>query len=199
MRRACANAGLPRGAAGARGSAASVRGEADAHPWCERRSRRRRETVPHEGAVVLIVLSGAYLFGFQRGHAGVSAERANHAAQLRKVETQAASTQAGMAKVQSLADLTAARCALLQAVLDLDQRNFGTANSHLREAARLAGGLDAAAGGVDAARLGNLRSELAATDLNVVGDLATERQKVLALADEMTAIASKSDAPPVAP
>lgn len=150
-------------------------------------------------AIALAVLVVAYLLGFQRGHAGVSAERANHEARLREVETRVASTQADLAKARGLANLMAAHSAILQAALDLDQRNFGTATSHLHEAAGLTEHLDAAAAGIDAARLDALRSRLAAADLSVAADLGTQRQQILAFADEMSAMASKHSPPPAPP
>ena len=86
---------------------------------------------------------------------------------------------------------------LYQTALDLDERNFGTANQRLNEAAARLGEVQQA--DTASSNLPQLRRDIASTNLEVAVDLEGQREQVLdfakrlrALLPENTAVASPS-------
>ncbi|MDX1419277.1 MAG: hypothetical protein R3181_04870 [Rubricoccaceae bacterium] len=100
------------------------------------------------------------------------------------LEARAEAAEAELAAVQDRAQLHEALALTYRATVDLDARNFGTANSRLRAAARALDGLS----GVDGTAVDGLQRAMAETDLTVAADLAQQRAQVLVFAEEIEAL-----------
>lgn len=110
--------------------------------------------------------------------------------------------QRDLVRTQALNQLLFARLAMTRALGQLDQRNFGLANSRLKEAAHWLSQIDAQRVDVDPAALDGLRDELNGFDLNVAVDLEAQRARLLdwsARIDQMLPSAPVPSMPPSVP
>jgi len=124
-------------------------------------------------AMVVVVLGAAlYLGGLWQGRSQVNAQKENCLRQLKD-------SDARRVAAENRVHFLKARTALYQTALDLDQRNFGLANAHLREADDPLARLNAAGLGIDKATLDVLRREIAGTSIQVAIDLETQRNLIL--------------------
>jgi hypothetical protein len=124
------------------------------------------------GAVVVIAVgAGLYVGGYWYANRQFSGEK-------QQLNAQVDAAQAQLSELSSANRLLRARFALYQAAAQLDQRNFGSANTHLHEAAGMLAGA-APGAGVEAADFAALRDELAGTNIQVAEDLEAQRARVL--------------------
>lgn len=134
------------------------------------------------GALVLLVLGAVlYFVGLQAGKAQLSAQAAKFGAERNGLQSQVKTAETARDDALNRLALTRARAALYRSAIDLDARNFGTANTHVQEAA-------ASLAQSKQADIELLQKEVAATDLNVAVDLAGQRKKVLGFAEQLTAL-----------
>ena len=134
------------------------------------------------GAVVLLVLGVIlYFVGLMAGKAQLSAQAAKFGVERNGLQSQVTTAQAARDAALNRASLMEARAALYRTTIDLDARNFGTANSHLQEAAT-------ALSHVKAPDTAALQQEIKTTDLNVAVNLGDQRAKVLDFADQLNKI-----------
>lgn len=122
--------------------------------------------------IVFVVLSGLYLGGFLHGRSRVKTQRDQCLQQLKDFE-------ARLAGAENQAHFFKARIALYQTAFDLDQRNFGLANAHLREADEPLAKLNPEALRIDRPTLDALRQEIAKTNIQVAIDLEVQRNQIL--------------------
>ncbi|SEM00713.1 hypothetical protein SAMN04489760_102120 [Syntrophus gentianae] len=144
-------------------------------------------------AAVVVVLCGAlYLGGLWQGRSQVNAEKEKCRQQLKDSDARriAAENQVHFFK---------ARTALFQTALDLDQRNFGLANAHLREADDPLARLNAAGMGMDKAQLDALRREIANTNIQVAIDLEVQRNLILNFERRLDSLIPRPTSPAVLP
>lgn len=74
------------------------------------------------------------------------------------------------------------------AMLDMDDRNFGTANEHLEQAADALAQANPEALGSTPAELESIRRELEETDVRVAADLAEQRDRLSELARRLATL-----------
>jgi len=130
---------------------------------------------------------GGYWYGSQRyASANISLSQQADAAQQR------------LERVGNLNHLLIGRIELYKAAAQLDQRNFGLANTHLRNAAAALSAVDAAAVGIDAGAFNALREAVTKTDIAVAVDLEAQRASVLKFSSDLDSLLPRS-ANPVAP
>ena len=150
-------------------------------------------------AVAAALLLGAVLYfagSWQaRGEAG--SVRLEFERQLSDAQTQLQQAQERLAAAEDRNHLLLALGTLYQAVIDLDQRNFGVANTHLREAGTALRSVSATTGVVDTERLGTLQRAIEGTDLNVAINLQAHRARVLEFAAQLQALVPRHE--PLAP
>ncbi|MDI6817254.1 MAG: hypothetical protein QME41_08720 [Actinomycetota bacterium] len=144
--------------------------------------------------VIVVILLAAALFGggWWQGRAQLAAQKADYESRLQAVEDELAQTQEELAVQMNQALMMRARAALYRAAVDLDRRNFGTANTHLQEAATALQQIDDTSGGLNLARLNTLQAAISETDINVAVNLEEQRSKVLGFADELNALVPES-------
>lgn len=147
------------------------------------------------GVVAALVLAAIlYGVGLWQGRAPLAAQKTSYDSQVQTLQTQIATTKTELAAARNAARLMEARAGLYRTALDLEQRNFGTANTRLREsAATLAMVSDA---GLDATRLDALQKQVAATNINVATNLEAQRRQVLEFAAQLEALTAASPAHP---
>ncbi|MDH7569739.1 MAG: hypothetical protein QHJ73_09150 [Armatimonadota bacterium] len=139
-------------------------------------------------AILLAALAVAFGLGYYRGRAQLAAVRSESVAQVQSAEGRAADTHRALQAAQASAALARACTALYQAVLSLDERNFGTADTHLRQAAAHLGAVDAGALPVDVARLQALQREVEGTSVSLGADLSAQRAALAAMAERAAAL-----------
>jgi hypothetical protein len=127
-------------------------------------------------AILLIFL--AYGIARYQARGELAAERAACSQQLQNVGQR-------MGAAEATNRLLQARIALYRSLVDLDQRNFGLANTRVREAAAALAALDPAALGIDTARLDTVRQEVAATNIDVALNLEEQRNRLLGIAAQL--------------
>ena len=134
------------------------------------------------GALVLLILGAVlYFVGLQAGKAQLSAQAAKFGVERNGLQSQLTTAEAARDAALDRASLQEARAALYRTTIDLDARNFGTANTHLRESAT-------ALSRVKAPDTAALQSQISATDLNVAVNLGGQRQKILGFANQLNAL-----------
>lgn len=139
--------------------------------------------------VGVALVAGGYLTASMQASSRMDAQKAGYeqAALVSQNELQSAR--------QALADSTernlllSASAALYRTSADLDDRNFGTANAHLQEAAAAVAKAAEASANPQLARLG---SALGQMDINVATDLAAQRSSVLQMAAEIDGVLEAS-------
>jgi type II secretory pathway pseudopilin PulG len=124
--------------------------------------------------IVIIILIGAALYwlGLSQGRSQLEAEKQNFSTQLQQMNTKAVSAEYNTR-------LSQARFLLCRTARDLDQRNFGLANTHLKETDAALGAINASMMGIDSAKFEALRKDIAGTNLNVAVNLEDQRRQVL--------------------
>jgi len=114
------------------------------------------------GAALLI---GALLFcwGFTQGRSPLGEQKTRFDAQIQDVRSQLNRSQTDLAQsrreteeAKNLSRVMQARGELYRSAVDLEQRNFGTANTHLRQSAALLGEVGSSAN-IDATRVNAVR------------------------------------------
>ncbi|MDY0186374.1 MAG: hypothetical protein RBR16_00470 [Syntrophus sp. (in: bacteria)] len=141
-------------------------------------------------AVVVVLCAALYLGGLWHGRSQVNAQKEKCLQQLKDSENRRIAAE-------NSAHLLKARTALFQTLFDLDQRNFGLANSHLREADVPLSKLNAASLGIDKAQLDELRSEIAGTNIEVAIDLEVQRNRIYQIERRLDNLIPKPAAPAV--
>lgn len=130
------------------------------------------------GIVIAIVIAiGLFATGYIKGRAPVST-----------LQSQLAQRDAQLLISQNRSYLMEARAALYHTAIDLDQRNFGTANSRLQEAAGALENVKQDSSTIDMEKITQLRSDITAMNINVAVDLENQRKHVLDLASQLNAL-----------
>jgi len=129
-------------------------------------------------AVVLILGAILYFVGLQSGRAQLTAQEAKFGVERNGLQSQVKTAEIARDAARDRAAMMETRAALYRTAIDLDARNFGTANTHLKEAA-------AALGRVSNPDTAQLRGEIEATDLNVAVNLGDQRAQVLSFAEQL--------------
>ncbi len=139
-------------------------------------------------AVAAALLLGAILYGIglSQGRAQLAAQKTGYDGQIQGLQAQVDVGKKELAAAQNRTRLVQARAGLYRTALDLEKRNFGTANTHLKESAATLGQVQG--GDMDRARLGALKENLAKTDINVATDLEEQRKQMLDFARQVEAL-----------
>ena len=146
------------------------------------------KTILVAAAVVVALLLIVYLWGQSQTRERLSAQEADYQQRIVAVEKRLQTTQEELVAATNRNRLLMARTDLYRAAADLDQRNFGTANTRLQEAAAALAKVDPSSGDIDAKQLGDLRASIAKTNINVATDLQQQRNRVLELAAQLDAL-----------
>ncbi|MDQ3206736.1 MAG: hypothetical protein M3Q40_09610 [Pseudomonadota bacterium] len=145
-------------------------------------------------AVVLLVILGVYYWGNAQTRSQLAAQQTDYEQRIGTTQQQLQATRNELATARNRNQLLMARTDLYRAAADLDQRNFGTANTRLQEAAAALGRVDSSVGGIDTADFAQLRSAIAITNVNVATNLQDQRNLVLNLAARLDEIALQESA-----
>jgi hypothetical protein len=144
-------------------------------------------------AAIAVVLGVAlYLGGLWQGRSQVNAQKEKCLQQLKE-------SDARRVAAENRFYFLKARTALFQTAIDLDQRNFGLANTHLRETDEPLARLDAASQGIDKSTLDTLRREIAGTNIQVAIDLEVQRNRILYFERRLDALIPQPTAPAITP
>ncbi|MDQ3289137.1 MAG: hypothetical protein M3Q42_12960 [Pseudomonadota bacterium] len=143
------------------------------------------------GAVVvaLLIILGVYLWGNAQTRSQLEAQRTDYEQRISQMESQLQGTQGELASARNRNQLLMARTDLYRAAAALDLRNFGIANTHLRQAEQALGRIDASSANLDAGKLKQLRSSIDSLNINVATNLQDQRNQVLDLAAQLDTIA----------
>lgn len=139
--------------------------------------------------VAALLILGVYLWGNVQTRNQLSAQQTEHDQRISTMQEQLQTTQQELAATQNRNLLLMARTDLYRAAAALDQRNFGIANTHLRQVEGALGEVDPAGAGLDIARFTQLRSSLDGLNINVATDLQDQRNQLLGLASQLDAMA----------
>ncbi|MDQ3510482.1 MAG: hypothetical protein M3414_02100 [Pseudomonadota bacterium] len=139
--------------------------------------------------VAALLILGVYLWGNVQTRNQLSAQQTEHDQSISTLQERLQTTERELAATRNRNLLLMARTDLYRAAAALDQRNFGIANTHLRQVEQALGKVDAASAGLDVAGLNQLRSSLDGLNINVATDLQDQRNQVLSLASQLDAIA----------
>lgn len=141
------------------------------------------------GAVVAVVVAvGLYFWGLHQGRGELEAQKAGYEQRISGMQADVTKAQAALAAADNRVQFLLARGGVYRTAVDLDERNFGTANTHLQQAAAHLGNVSGSAGGLDAQKIAALRAELSKTNINVATDLEAQRGKVLRFGQRLDAM-----------
>ncbi len=133
--------------------------------------------------IVILIFIGIALYwvGLSQGRTQLEAERKTFNTQLEQANSKLVSAEYNTR-------LNLARFLLCRTVLDLDQRNFGLAANHLKEAYAALVNINAAMVGVDPVRFESLKKDIGATDISVAANLEEQRGKVFTFSEQLEAL-----------
>lgn len=140
-------------------------------------------------AVAVVVMAGLYFLGLHQGRGELAAQKADHEQRMGALQADLQQQQSNLAAAENQIQFLRARAAFYRTAVDLDQRNFGTANTHLQQAATFLEHIKGDAGGVKSDGLAALRAAVVATNINVATDLQAQRDKVLGFGRELDSMA----------
>lgn len=160
----------------------------DTDPRPAKASQTRNLIIVAVVVVALLVL-GVYLWGNVQTRNQLSAQQTDYDQRISAMQERLQTTEQELAATQNQNLVLMARTDLYRAAAALDQRNFGIANSHLRQVEQALDQVDAASAGLDATQFNQLRSSLDGLNINVATDLQDQRNKVHGLASQLDAIA----------
>ncbi len=132
--------------------------------------------------IVVLAMVGAYFAGLTQGRSDLSAQKANF-------ERQLSDLQRSMALSESRNALSKAQLSLCRTSFDLDQKNFGLANTHIREAAAALSLVSPVLIGTDPGRFEEIRRRLSAINLEVSSNTEKEKVEIQNILAELEALA----------
>jgi hypothetical protein len=139
-------------------------------------------------------------WGFSQGRAALSAQRTGYERRLTDAGAQREKAEAELARAMNRSCGLEARALLLRAAIDLERRNFGTANTRLREAATaLQPPATAVASSGQNAGMVALQNEISATNLAVAADVEEQRERVLEFATRLERLTPAASQKPNSP
>jgi len=147
------------------------------------------------GVVVIVAVALAialYLGGLWHGRSQATAQKEQCLQQLKDRDTR-------LVAAENQVHFFKARTALFQTALDLDQRNFGLANAHLREADDPLKRLNAGSLGINKPLLDALRQEVAITNIQVAIDLEVPRNQILNFEKRLDSLIPRPSVPSIMP
>jgi len=147
------------------------------------------------GVVVIVAVALAialYLGGLWHGRSQATAQKEQCLQQLKDRDTR-------LVAAENQVHFFKARTALFQTALDLDQRNFGLANAHLREADDPLKRLNAGSLGINKPLLDALRQEVAITNIQVAIDLEVQRNQILNFEKRLDSLIPRPSVPSIMP
>ena len=142
--------------------------------------------------IVLLLGAILYFVGLQSGKSQLASQKAAFDMERNGLQSKVTSAESERVVALNRAAMMEARAALYRTAIDLDARNFGTANTHLKEAA-------SALGNVQHPGVAPLRDQISATDLNVAVNLGEQRVSVLNFAEQLNKLMPATDPPSEAP
>lgn len=145
--------------------------------------------------VVAVIILGLFLWGQFQTRSQLSAQQVEYEQRIGATQDQLEEARQDLVAALNRNQLLMARTDLYRTAADLDQRNFGTANERLQEAAAALAKVDATSGDVDAQQLSALRSSISAMNINVATDLQQQRNQVLDLAAQLDALVLGAETP----
>lgn len=140
--------------------------------------------------IAIALVAAGYLTASIQGSSRMAAQKTEHEKAVLAVQNDLQSAQQALASTTERNQLLSASAALYRTSADLDDRNFGTANAHLQEAA--AAMAKAAQGAADP-EFARLSTVLGQMNINVATDLEAQRSSVLQLAAEIDGLAQGSE------
>ncbi len=143
-------------------------------------------------AILIVIGIALYWVGLSQGRSQLDAERKTFNTQLEQIN-------ARLVTAEYSVRLNQARYYLCRTVLDLDQRNFGLANNHLKEAHAALGNINASMVGVDPGRFEALRKDIGATDISVAMNLEEQRGRVFTFSEQLEALIPRTPPARTAP
>lgn len=129
-------------------------------------------------AVALVLGTILYFVGLKAGRAQLAAQEAKFGVERNGLQSKVTTAEAERDTARERTALMEARAALYRTAIDLESANFGTANSHLKEAA-------SALGKVQKLDIELLRQQISATDINIAVNAGQQRAKVLGFAEQL--------------
>lgn len=143
-------------------------------------------------AVAIALVAAGYITASIKGSSRLAAQKTGHQQAVLALQNDLDSARQAVASATARNHLLSASAALYRTSADLDDRNFGTANTHLQEAAA-AMAKAAAAGGDGGPEIAKLSTVLGQMNINVAIDLAAQRSSVLQLAAQIDGLAQRAE------
>ncbi len=145
-------------------------------------------------AIAILVAAILYGVGRFQGNAALNSQRAEYETKLNTAQADAQKAQSQLIEAKNRGFLMEASAALYRTATDLDSRNFGTANTHLQEAATALSRVENA--GADGAQISQLQRDIASKNINVAINLGSQRAQVIDFAKQLNALIPPADTTP---
>ncbi|MBI4339731.1 MAG: hypothetical protein HY680_07230 [Chloroflexi bacterium] len=129
-------------------------------------------------AILAVVGAALYFGGLLQGRGVVDAQRRDYEARLEAAQSENLKLMSRLAAEQ-------ARGLLYRAAAELDRRNFGTANSYLKEAAKALESLNPGDAGFESSKVSSLRQAVESVNISVTENLEVQRERVLRAAAQL--------------
>ena len=142
--------------------------------------------------VAIALVAAGYLSASIKAGSRLALHKAENEQTVLALQNDLSTARRALASTTTRNHFLAASAALYRASADLDDRNFGTANEHLQEAADAMAKAAAAGDGADP-EIARLSTVLGQMDINVATDLAAQRSSVLQLAAQIDSLAQAAE------
>ena len=146
--------------------------------------------------VTLVVAGGLYTVGWWQGRGGLNELRVKTESTIDSLHTEVRSIQKQRTLAENYGKLMEASAGLYKTAVDLDRRNFGTANTHLQQAAQVLETVEHGNEGTNPNALILLTRSIRTTNINVAVDLETQREQVLGFATQLETISQQYSSHP---
>jgi len=143
-------------------------------------------------AIAIALVAAGYITASIKLSGRTAAQKTEHEQAALALQNELKSARQALASATARNHLLFASAALYRTTADLDDRNFGTANTHL-QAAATAMAKAAAAGGNADPQVAKLSTILGQMNINVATDLAAQRGSVLDLAAQIDGLAQRTE------
>ena len=142
--------------------------------------------------VAIVLVAAGYLSASLQAGGRLALQKTEHEQAVLALQNDLTAARQALASSTLRNHFLAASASLYRASADLDDRNFGTANEHLQQAADAMAKAAANGDGADP-EIARLSTVLGQMNINVATDLAAQRSSVMQLAAQVDSLAQAAE------
>ncbi|MCY7313515.1 MAG: hypothetical protein LH491_07785 [Pseudoxanthomonas sp.] len=140
--------------------------------------------------IALVLVVAVYVGGYFHGRSELKAQKTDYEQRVGVIQDKLSGTEKQLVQETARNHLLLARNLLYSTSMDLEERNFGTANTRLQEAAAALAKVGSGSGNFDREKVAQLSTAASQMNINVATDLEQQRGQVLGFAAQLDELMS---------